>query len=108
VQGSLPLETLRRRLEPAHEPQVPKGLDPCLIGDDAMRTYTLATQEVGFDGVKLAVAAPETLALQDRAEQREGSNNWVVAPGHWPAGAPFWPMIRTARIRRPRCAMWWM
>ena len=87
--GGLPLETLRRKLEPAHEPVVPRGLDPCAVPDDVLKTYLLATGEVAFDGVKLAAAPVDVrLAMADRNDQSEGSNNWVVDSTHSATGRP--------------------
>ncbi|MDE2404749.1 MAG: penicillin acylase family protein [Sphingomonadales bacterium] len=87
--GSLPFENLRRKLEPAHVPVVPKGLDPCDVPADVLRNYTLATGDVSFDGVKLAATPADVqLALDERNDQVEGSNNWVVDGAHSTTGRP--------------------
>lgn len=87
--GSLRYETLRRKLEPAHEPAIPAGLEPCAIPADVLKTYLLATGEVRFDGKTLALAEPvPLLAVAERAEQSEGSNNWVVDAAHSTTGRP--------------------
>ncbi|NKI98847.1 penicillin acylase family protein [Novosphingobium sp. SG707] len=87
--GSLKWENLRRFLSPAHEPVVPKGLDPCAVPEKLMRDYVLATGDVSFDGVKLASAEGNvTLALRNINEQGEGSNNWVVDAAHSQTGRP--------------------
>jgi penicillin amidase len=87
--GSLKWENLRRFLSPAHEPVVPKGLDPCAVPEKLMRDYVLATGEVSFDGVKLASADDNvTLAVRNINEQSEGSNNCVVDAAHSTTGRP--------------------
>ena len=87
--GGLPLENLRRKLEPAHEPVLPRGLDPCAVPDGVLKTYLLATGEVAFDGIRLTAAPLDVqLAMADRNEQSEGSNNWVVDAAHSATGRP--------------------
>lgn len=67
------------RLEPAHEPQVPDGLDPCDVPLDVLDTYLLGITPVTFDGVTLRQAPlPST----------EGSNAWALAPSRTATGRP--------------------
>ncbi len=74
-------------LEPEWTTQVPDGLDPCVVPDDVLTTYNLATARVRFaaltdDGVA-TVNAPS-----DDVGSREGSNNWVIAPTKTSTGRP--------------------
>jgi penicillin amidase len=78
--GGLPWEPLRRKLEPEHQIEVPKGFDPCVITADLLADYTLGTAtSVSFDKGKV-------VALRDDDEGREGSNNWAVAPSRSTTG----------------------
>ena len=91
--GGLAAEHLRRKLEPAHEVSVPKGLDPCVIPADVLKDYLLATEAVSFEalkaGGKTAEAAPQVqLAQALGAYEAEGSNNWVIAPNRTATGRP--------------------
>ena len=74
-------------LEPDWTTQVPDGLDPCIIPDDVLTTYNLATARVNFDGF---LGSAGTAAAVGSAETgfREGSNNWVVAPTKTSTGRP--------------------
>ncbi len=79
--GGLKYEPLRRKLEPAHAIIVPAGLDPCVVKPDVLKTYNLATAGVSFANgfVRSAAANPDD-------DSREGSNNWVIAPGRSATG----------------------
>ena len=81
--GDLKLEPLRRPLSPAHKVTLPKGLDPCRIPPDVLADYNLGTAGVRFDG-RLVI----TLADAADPERRDGSNNWVIAPGRSATGRP--------------------
>jgi penicillin amidase len=81
--GDIRLEPLRRPLSPEHKINVPKGIDPCRIPPDVLADYMLGTAGVTFDG-------KQVLTLADAAdpERRDGSNNWVIAPGRSTTGRP--------------------
>ena len=86
-------DALRRKLEPAHTPVVPAGLDPCVIPDGVLKDYLLATDPVDFQpmtaGGKRTEVAPRTkLAQAEAAFEAEGSNNWVIAPSRTATGRP--------------------
>ncbi|MBS0374634.1 MAG: penicillin acylase family protein [Proteobacteria bacterium] len=74
-------DRLRGNLEPAHELQVPAGLDPCAIPPDVLADYQLGTQPVRFAPPR---ATAEAAAEAPRSP--EGSNNWVIAPSHSATG----------------------
>ena len=88
--GGLPYEPLRRKLEPAHEIQVPKGLDPCVVGPEVLKDYLLATGNVSFDGRTMVAEAPDLKRLAEHNTEvtREGSNNWIVDAAHSTTGRP--------------------
>jgi len=89
--GGAPFLTLHRRIEPAHEPHVPAGLDPCSIPADVLDAYLLGTRGVSFAPGPLAQAGlPDTVWAEnlDRANQQEGSNNWVIDVAHSATGRP--------------------
>ncbi|MER7370233.1 penicillin acylase family protein, partial [Nonomuraea wenchangensis] len=64
------------KLEPAHEPQVPDGLDPCDVPADVLDTYLLGISSVTFDGVTLRSEPPAP----------GGSNAWALAPSRTATG----------------------
>ncbi|TWP34486.1 penicillin acylase family protein [Leekyejoonella antrihumi] len=74
------VESLRRVLEPAHEVQVPAGLDLSLIPDEVLYVYRLAT------------STPDLSVLSERdpcvLNAPEGSNNWVIGPSRTATGRP--------------------
>ena len=91
--GGLAADRLRRKLEPAHTPVVPAGLDPCVVPPDVLKDYLLGTGAVSFDplagGAQKAEASPQVkLAEAMEAYQNEGSNNWVIAPSRTATGRP--------------------
>ncbi len=91
--AGLGADRLRRKLEPAHTPVVPGGLDPCVVPADVLKDYLLATGTVSFEalatGGRTAQAAPRVqLAEALAAFQNEGSNNWVIAPSRTATGRP--------------------
>ncbi|SEH04046.1 penicillin amidase [Nonomuraea solani] len=67
------------RLEPAHEPRVPDGLDPCDVPADVLDTYLLGITPVTFDGVAIKSAPPSAPG---------GSNAWALAPSRTATGRP--------------------
>ena len=79
--GGLPWEPLRRKLEPAHDVQPPKGFDPCVITADLLKDYNLATASVSF-------AKGRVVAARADDDTREGSNNWAIAPSRSATGRP--------------------
>ncbi len=81
--AGLAADRLRVQLEPAHEVQVPAGLDPCRIPADVLTDYELGTQPVRFTAGALSAG------IDGRARSiGEGSNNWVIAPSHSATGRP--------------------
>ena len=85
--AGLGADALRRRLEPAHRPVVPEGLDPCAIPPAVLDDYVLATEPVTFKPPGAKLAALDLPAFV-RSAEAEGSNNWVIAPGHSATGRP--------------------
>jgi penicillin amidase len=71
-------------LEPEWRTEIPAGLDPCVIPEEVLETYDLATAGVSFDvdGRTAAVVG------QDHDSMADGSNNWVVAPSRTDTGRP--------------------
>ncbi|MET7339322.1 penicillin acylase family protein [Nonomuraea sp. NPDC005650] len=69
------------RLEPERDATVPKGLDPCDVPMDVLRTYELATRGVVFANGALR---------QDPAAPADpgGSNAWAISPGRTATGRP--------------------
>lgn len=66
-----------RKLEPAHTPEIPEGLDPCSIPDDVLDTYDLATAGVTFVDGEMERTDPTADAIHDAGA---GSNSWVLGP----------------------------
>ena len=77
-------------LEPQWQTKTPAGLDPCVIPDNVLNKYLLATAPVDFN----QLPAEEHLAnLMDRARHDAhhldvGSNNWVVTGSRTTTGRP--------------------
>ncbi|MEV6149221.1 penicillin acylase family protein [Nonomuraea sp. NPDC052129] len=69
------------QLEPEHTTSLPKGLDPCSVPVDVLRTYDLATRGVVFQNGALRLAPADPAA-------GEGSNSWAVSPGRSATGRP--------------------
>ncbi|MFD9893595.1 penicillin acylase family protein [Amycolatopsis sp. NPDC059027] len=69
-----------RSLRPAHEAVVPAGLDPCVIPDDVLKVYNLATAAVSFTG--------KGFETKDIADATTGSNAWAIGPGRTASGRP--------------------
>jgi penicillin amidase len=91
--GGIGADALRRKLEPAHRPVVPAGLDPCVIPDGVLKTYLLATEPVNFQpmtagGQRTEAASRVELAQAQADFDAEGSNNWVIAPARTATGRP--------------------
>ena len=91
--GGLAADKLRRKLEPAHTTAVPAGLDPCVVPEDVLKDYLLATEAVNLEALtrspRKAEADPQTkLAAAMSAYEAEGSNNWVIAPSRTATGRP--------------------
>ncbi|WP_374470047.1 penicillin acylase family protein [Phenylobacterium sp.] len=90
--GGLAADAVRRRLEPEHTPQVPRGLDPCEIPADVLKDYLLGTGPVSLAPLAGGKAAPGSgdlaLARHIEATSAEGSNNWVIAPSRTATGRP--------------------
>jgi penicillin amidase len=78
---------LRDTLQPAHEVEVPEGLDLTAFPDGALDVYHLAKSRVAIE------RGPDgALVLAARAEPadatRSGSNNWALAPARSATGRP--------------------
>jgi len=71
-------------LEPEWTTKIPKGLDPCVIPDDVLGTYSLAKSSVTF-GPPVIASLDNILGADSQAD---GSNNWVVAPSRTATGRP--------------------
>lgn len=71
--GGIEADRFRTTLQPAHQPAVPAGLDPCSVPADVLRDFTLATG--GLAG------GPAT-------GSQEGSNAWVLAKSRTTTGRP--------------------
>ncbi|MBR7799086.1 penicillin acylase family protein [Undibacterium fentianense] len=97
--GDLELDEVRQRLAPAWKTKIPAGLSPCLP-NEVLRQFTLATQNVSFDGlnsrlnaaIESSVSTTDNLLSQAWLEKNteidslEGSNNWVLAPSKTSTG----------------------
>ncbi len=96
--GKLELDDVRQRLSPDWKTKIPTGLDPCLP-EGVLRQFTLATQNVEFNGNSMRVSQDLGSKLNDTAqlaqqdpmetiesERMEGSNNWVIAPSKTTTG----------------------
>jgi penicillin G amidase len=80
-QAGTAADGLRVKLEPAHSLSVPEGLDPCVIPADVLKDYELGTHTVRFaeESVMQGTGNGDPSAP-------EGSNNWVISPGHSATG----------------------
>ena len=65
---------LRDHYEPAHELEVPAGLDLTVFDDDTLTDYDLGTGAVSF-----AALLDEATAAGAEGEGSAGSNNWAIA-----------------------------
>lgn len=99
--AGLEADTIRRKLEPDWQAEVPDGLDPCLITPDVLKDYRLAIKNVVFaapvasnegDGSAIQEASLGNYYdfLQEEADNVDniGSNNWTIAPGRTETGRP--------------------
>lgn len=96
--SALAVDTLRQRLAPPWQTQIPEGLDPCLPAN-VLQTYHLATQAVRLpEGLRLPGDRSAEPGQQAQAPQGtdaavvppalDGSNAWVVAPSRTRTGRP--------------------
>ena len=85
--GGVQADSLRRKLEPAHEFVVPEGLDPCAVRASVLDDYVLATKAVAF-ATEQGKLAQRDLTEFSRGAAAEGSNNWVIGPDHSATGRP--------------------
>jgi len=69
-------------LEPDWTTAVPAGLDPCVVPDDVLATYRLATSAVRFSDDLAGQVGTEP----DPESKLDGSNNWVVSPARTRTG----------------------
>ena len=84
-------DRLRSKLEPEWQPQVPEGLDPCVIPADVLKDYDLATRPVKFEAPEKRTEIYDPWPFLAQAEWNTdniGSNNWVVAPSRTATGRP--------------------
>jgi penicillin amidase len=89
--GGPAADALRRKLEPAHAPVVPRGFDPCDVPADVLADYVRATQPVDFTPLvrrSTAEADRPTLAEVIDARSSEGSNNWTISGARTASGRP--------------------
>ena len=89
--AGLEADWVRRKLEPEWQPAIPDGLDPCVIPEDVLADYRLATKAVEFQKAPSTQASLENrefLAEADQAVDRIGSNNWAIAPSRTETGRP--------------------
>ncbi|GAB3466620.1 penicillin acylase family protein [Streptomonospora sediminis] len=82
--AGLGADALRARLEPAHDVQVPDGLEPCSVPADVLDAYALATAPVALDGG----GEPQPASAGVNRAASEGSNSWVVSPDRTSTGRP--------------------
>jgi len=71
-------------LEPEWIAEIPEGLDPCVIPENVMDTYTLARAAVRFSDVSRTLADAKVRL----AEPGIGSNNWTISPERSATGRP--------------------
>ena len=79
-----------RTLEPSWETTTPEGLDPCVLPDNVLDKYLLATASVDFSQLP---PTQRLTALLDQARYDAhhldvGSNNWVVTGDRTTTGRP--------------------
>ncbi|RZQ60579.1 penicillin acylase family protein [Amycolatopsis suaedae] len=70
-------DRFRVHLQPAHQPAVPAGLDPCSLPADLLTVFELATSP------PYVLGGPSGSAMAP-----QGSNNWVVSPSRTTTGRP--------------------
>jgi penicillin amidase len=77
-------------LEPKWQTQTPAGLDPCVIPDNVLDKYLLATAPVDFSQLPPAqqLASLMEKARHDAHHLDVGSNNWVVTGSRTTTGRP--------------------
>jgi len=81
--GGLTGDGARRRLEPAHDVQIPEGLDLSDIPADLLAPYLKARDEVSF------APAPAARPVSQREEAAAGgSNNWAISAERTATGRP--------------------
>ena len=84
--GGIEADRLRRKLEPAHAPRIPEGLNPADVPADIFADYVLATKPVTFaSGVGSQPSEPSP-ADRATAALEQGSNNWAIAPSRTATG----------------------
>ncbi|MCG7508939.1 penicillin acylase family protein [Mesorhizobium sp. IRAMC:0171] len=89
--GDIDADRLRSKLEPEWKPEVPEGLDPCIIPADVLKDYDWATDSVDFSPPKKKAELYDPQPFLDKADgtvDNIGSNNWVVAPARTATGRP--------------------
>ncbi|WP_272030033.1 penicillin acylase family protein [Oceanobacillus kimchii] len=93
------VESVRKKLQPDWETEIPEGLDLEDISEDVLDTYQLATSGVNFDQVEKGAKGlgdvetqltTETGNLNEQIEMESslGSNNWVISPEKSETGRP--------------------
>ncbi len=93
------VESVRKKLQPDWETEIPVGLDLEDISEDVLDTYQLATSGVNFDNVGNGAEGLENVETQLTAETGNlneqielesslGSNNWVISPEKSETGRP--------------------
>lgn len=87
-QAGLEAAALWKRLEPTWTTQIPDGLDPCVVPQDVLATYELATAAVDFSANADLAGSGDPAPWPDVLTDSLGSNNWVVAPQRTDTGRP--------------------
>jgi len=85
--GGREAEAFRKRLEPAWEPILPKGLDPCSIPSEVLRSYILGKADPIFPGAARK-AAQADLVEAALALPRLASNTFAVSGARSATGRP--------------------
>lgn len=89
--ADLEADLLRSRLEPEWQAEIPDGLDPCVVPEDLLRDYQLATRGVEFvapEGDVAELDYDQFLRTTEANIDRIGSNNWTISPERTATGRP--------------------
>lgn len=85
--GGKEVDTFRKRLEPAWEPILPAGLDPCAVPTEVLRPYVLAKAEAVFPSPS-ARRSDASLLSDALALPQTASNTFAVAGSRSATGRP--------------------
>lgn len=84
--AGLEADRVRKKLEPEWETTVPDGYDPCLLPDDVLDTFELATRNVEFSEAEDGVVPVPDSRMPD--DTHMGSNNWTISGERTETGRP--------------------